>query len=194
MRVRGITFQKMITVSFVLALGVAATNPRIGNYPAFGIWGNWLLGLPCWLLGCLLAERARPAAESPIPSQNAIWAWRLSIWGLSWAASVARYHSPVGFPWTLNFFAIAVFFWLEREIRYFQVNRPGRLLEFGGLWAYSLYLCHTVFPSLLSRFHFPNFGPNLNWMLVTVLNMGLCLLFYYVVEKPSHLVARKIGR
>lgn len=123
-----------------------------------------------------------------------MWFWRLSIWALSCAASVARFHSPIGFPWTLNAFAVAVFFWLERELRYFQVNRSSRLLEFGGLCAYSIYLCHTVFPTFLSRFHFPNLGPNLNWMLATILNLGLCLLFYFIIEKPSHMLARKFGR
>ena len=191
---RRVSFEKMIIYSFVLALGLAATNPTAGNYPSFGIWGNWILGLPCWLLGCLLAERMKFDEATVTPSQGEIWIWRFSIWGISWITSAMRFHTHVGFPWTLNFFALAAFFWLRREIAYFRTVPANRLLEFGGLWAYSIYLCHTVFPSFLAKFHFPNLGPNLNWTLATSLNLCLCLVFYFVVERPSHLVARKVGR
>src|SRR5712692_5028489 len=47
----------LIAVTFASAYAVVLTNPTAGNYPSYGAGLNWILGLPCWLLGCQLAER-----------------------------------------------------------------------------------------------------------------------------------------
>lgn len=47
----------LIGATFAGAYAVVLTNPTAGNYPSYGAGLNWILGLPCWLLGCQLAER-----------------------------------------------------------------------------------------------------------------------------------------
>ena len=68
----------MFAVSFVIALLLAATNPRAKDYPSWGLGLNWVLGLPCWLLGCELAERSAPGLPA---GPTSIWRWRIAVWG-----------------------------------------------------------------------------------------------------------------
>ena len=46
----------LLTLASTLALLVVLSSPRAGDYPSYGPWLNWLVGLPCWLAGCLLAD------------------------------------------------------------------------------------------------------------------------------------------
>jgi len=41
-------------------------------------------------------------------------------WAASVIASVLRFHTPVGLPWTLNLFAAFAAIWLQREISYYN--------------------------------------------------------------------------
>src|SRR5205085_2096252 len=104
----------LIAVSALAGVGVALTAPHAGNYPSFGPALNWVLGLPCWLLGCLLAERWDGVRGVP-PSAGRLWGFRALAFGASIAASALRFHSPIGYPWTLNVFALLVYFWLREE-------------------------------------------------------------------------------
>jgi peptidoglycan/LPS O-acetylase OafA/YrhL len=127
-------WEPLLAISFVVGIVVAWTNPTAGNYPAYGWRLNWLLGLPCWLLGCKLAERSDFLCL-PV-SRRAIWSWRFIVWFTSGVLLGLRFHSPVGYAHTLNYFAILSFFWLKREIRYFRFINPPRFLEWGGKWSY----------------------------------------------------------
>jgi len=125
MRRHGVRWQWMFAASFAVAMVLAATDPWAKNYPSWGIGLNWVLGLPCWLAGCELAERVGHGRST---LSNGIWWWRLAVWGASVAVSVLRFHSPIGYPWTLNLFAVLVACWLIREISRYQDRGPPRLL------------------------------------------------------------------
>src|SRR5262249_22307878 len=66
----------LLLLVFVGGLVVAWTDPRAGDYPSYGWKLNWLLGLPCWLLGCVLAEKSDSLCF-PV-SFRAIWTWRFA--------------------------------------------------------------------------------------------------------------------
>ena len=153
---------------------------------------NWLLGLPCWLLGCKLAERS-DSLFSPV-SDRAIWIWRLSVWFTSGVCLGLRFHSPIGFPHTLNYFAILSYFWLQQEVRYFRHANPPRILEWGGKWSYSLYLLHVPANGVYNHIFMPNLGFIINWFLRVGWTLGCSYVFYLLVEKPSHAFARWVGR
>src|SRR5271168_1295881 len=123
-----IGWRNLMAVSWILAFLTVLTNPHALNYPSYGPWLNWVLGLPCWLLGCLLAEKidlpARPVGAGEI------WVWRGTVWLVSVILSGLTFHSPLRLPWTLNLFAILSYFWLEREIRYYR--DPSRKPVFEG--------------------------------------------------------------
>jgi peptidoglycan/LPS O-acetylase OafA/YrhL len=191
-------FRPMIAVTFVLALGVALTNPGAGNYASYGAGLNWLIGLPCWLLGCELADTA---SSIPAPSSARIWTYRLGIWGLSAVLSVLRFHSPLRYPWTLNWFALAAFFWLGAEIAYQERNGSVPALERAGKWSYALYLTHVhghyLFLALAARLltlGLPTLTPALHWLFAMTFTYVFAYAFYRVVEKPAHDLARRIAQ
>ncbi len=88
-------------VAWVLALAVVLTNPGAGNYPSYGNAMNWILALPCWLLGCQLAERFDSYCQRPVGTGD-LWAWRGGIWVLSVALTIVRFHTPIGYRGSLN--------------------------------------------------------------------------------------------
>src|ERR1700722_3239000 len=133
----------LLGISAIGAIAVVVFQPAVAQYQAHGVVLSCILGLPCWLLGCILAERMKlgPTDVSP-PSSRSIWTWRLFIWLLSVIASALEFHSPIGAPITLNIFAIAAFYWLEREIKWARARGGASILESAGRWSYSIYLMH----------------------------------------------------
>lgn len=184
------SWNAMIIVSYLVAFGVAATNPMAGNYPSFGRELNWLLGLPCWLLGCKLAESVEVVRPS---STQCIWFWRLGIWFLSVVCSGLRFHSPIGYPWSLNLFAIAVAFWLLAEISFWQDRRAPVVFEWLGSWSYSLYLVHTLAIFVLSSAMINGITVQLDWGWVILFVLAFSFLFSFIVEFPSHNFARRLA-
>jgi peptidoglycan/LPS O-acetylase OafA/YrhL len=180
----------MLLASLLAAFLLVVTEPAAKDYPSWGSWLNWILGLPCWLVGCRLAEAT---SEVRLSATARIWHWRLGIWGASAICSALRYHSAVGYPWTLNLFAIAVGYWLNREIRIFQARKPLEWLEWMGKWSYSIYLAHVPARAFLAQFALPNLGHALNWIVQMVLILGACYVFYLSVERPAHFLARAVG-
>lgn len=182
----------LIVIAYFAAFALAATDPAAGNYPSFGREFTWLLGLPCWLLGCQLAELV--GRDRPAPATRTIWAWRLAILLLSMIASVLRFHSPIGYPWSLNIFALPVIAWLLLEIRYFRHHRPSTILEWGGAWSYSLYLSHMAVLTGLSNVALAQ-GDGLG---DTAMKLAAVLVFAYafflLVEQPSHKLARHLAK
>jgi hypothetical protein len=103
----GVSWLRMFAGSFLLALALATTDPSAKSYPSWGEGLNWVLGLPCWLAGCVLAQRV---ADGRWAAPAGIWRWRFAVWAASVLLSALRFHSPLGYPWTLNLFAILVAF------------------------------------------------------------------------------------
>jgi peptidoglycan/LPS O-acetylase OafA/YrhL len=186
-------WQKMIVVSMLTAYAVVLYFPTALDYSPFGPRLAWLVAFPCWLIGCLLAEVNFQKTFSTI-TRSQVWRWRMGVWFLSSLCSFLRFHSPVGYPWTLNLFAVAVFFWLRVEIAAFRQQQGSAWLEWAGRWSYSVYLLHLIANTAYGRLTLPNLGFNLNWCLKMMFILGVSYLFYLVVEKPGHLIARHLGR
>ena len=183
---------RLLAVSYVGALLVITRDPTAGNYASYGIYFNWLLGLPCWLLGCCLAERAdTPQSAATVGVQ--IWAWRAAAWSLSSVCSVLRFHTLVTYPWSLSLFGVFVFFWLSKEIGYYRTHAPLRLLENSGKGSYSIYLVHLLGFALFEHLPHTIFGPTIVWFAQLWFTLLLCYVFYLFIERPSHLLARMLG-
>lgn len=140
---------RIVGASYLLACGGILVHPEALDYSPFGIGLNWLIAAPCWLLGCWLAEVDFAAVRW---DRVQLWSWRLGVWGLGVVCSVLRFHSPVGYPWTLNLFAIAVALWLRVEIAANRVHPTPRVWAWAGLWSYSMYLVHMIANSAFERF------------------------------------------
>ena len=184
---------QILVVSLCCAMAVAMSDPGALEYPSYGGWLNWILGLPCWILGCVLADQVR-AGSFPRVSLGSLWRWRFLVWALSFVASFLRFHAGIGYPWTLSAFAFAVYPWLAREIAYAREHGAPRILEAAGLWSYSLYLMHLALGSIVS--------PSSTWPAQTLGAWALrCALafvgsyaFSRIFELPMHQVARRAYR
>ena len=190
---RSIGWTKILAISFVLSLGVVLTNPSAGDYPSYGPYLNWLLGLPCWLLGCLLAQHVNSTTTSSVTAAR-IWSWRIAAWGLSSFCSFLRFHSALKHPWTLNLFAIFVYFWLSKEIAFYRQHQVSRVLEKAGKWSYSIYLLHLHGQAIFILLAFSPFAAGMNWIIKIAFVLLVSYTFYLTVEKPSHYLARRVAR
>jgi peptidoglycan/LPS O-acetylase OafA/YrhL len=190
-RQQGFSWRKMFVASFLIALCIAATNPADGGYPVFGVGLNWLLGLPCWLLGVQLAEVVKKDDAS---KPTNIWRWRMGVWAASSVCSVLRFHSPIGYPWSLNLFAVLVCFWLLQEIRLYRYETPPKLLEWAGTWSYSIYLVHQLSQAIWHLTPQVNLGYLLNWFVSMSFILASSYAFAFLFEFPSHKLAGNISR
>lgn len=187
-----IGWPRLLVTTFLLSGLVAMSNPTAANYPSYGLLLNWLLGLPCWLLGCRLAEDA-DSLVNPV-SGGKIWTWRLVAWVSSCVCLLLRFHTPVGYPWSLGVFGIIAYLWLRQEICYFRRVRPPRMLEWAGAWSYSLYLMHIPAAVIFGMLPFTVGEPHGEWLAKYSFLLFFCYCFFRVIERPSHLLARALGR
>ena len=189
----------VLAVSYLAAILVVVTHLDLlrtgsNSYIALG-WLTWVVGLPCWLLGCLLAETCH---SFRIPSPTAIWTARLGIFGLSVLLQLVRFHVHSILASNcilLDLFAIPSFFWLAWEIAYASKHPPLRILEHAGRWSYSLYLVSPYTDVILAsvglaaldrqpRTHFLIFG----------VSLALSYLYFLAVEWPSYRIALAASR
>jgi peptidoglycan/LPS O-acetylase OafA/YrhL len=188
-----IGWKRLFFASWVAALTVAATNLSAISYPAYGPWRNWILGLPCWLIGARMAERTE-IFELRSVSTIEIWAWRMGIWATSCFLAALTFHTVLHFPLTLNIFAVLAGVWIEREIAYYRTRKSSSFFEALGAASYSLYLIHGHCGQFVIRFpEFYQSRPVLGWWTTAFITAVSAWLFYRYIEKPSHKLARKLG-
>jgi peptidoglycan/LPS O-acetylase OafA/YrhL len=166
-----------------------------GGYPAFGCW-NWVIGLPCWLMGCWLAEAFERFRE---PSSALLWLSRIGIFGTSAVLQALRFHGGSVFlsnAFTLNLFAIVACLWLGLEIAYRRRKPAPRVLEWAGKWSYSLYLMHPAVPGILLMLAFlsPIYSSIAVNLFMCFCSLVLACGFYLVVEAPFHRLAVTVSR
>lgn len=200
----------VMTVLLLSYLGAAAAvvyglkAVKYSLYFDAGSW-TWLAGLPCWLLGCLLAERfsavgTAPAIDSPkkpslrglLSKIDSVWLFRAGAIFLGLVTYYAMRNRNVSFLITLHVFAIFSYFWLQSELRHYMTRPANKFLERLGSLTFSIYLIH-----LLSIFVWNRFFPTTGFFMWAA-KLGFALLvsavFYGLVERPSHLLAQKLSR
>ena len=201
LRRSSVSWVRMILVTMVSAFVIAASKPLAGDYPSFGPQLNWLLGLPCWLVGCKLAEFIAQYPNkrdfdwrfgfTSLILDSSIWLWRIFIFGLAMVFSAARFHSPLGYPWTLKIFAMVAAVWLMREIYRYKEVKPVAILEWAGSWSYSLYFVHPLALTFLAFPFVPKYDGFGAWIVFLSIILLLAYIFALLVEFPSHSIARK---
>jgi peptidoglycan/LPS O-acetylase OafA/YrhL len=183
-------------LAYTLAFSqVPAIERAAGGYPAFG-YLNWLIGLPCWLMGCCLAEEFE---RFPQPSAIQIWLVRIWVFTTSALLLILKSHAQsiyLSNPFTLNLFAVFGYFWLGLEIAYRrEVSAPG-LLEWAGKWSYSLYLMHPAATRLvtLQPWLAPVVSSNWRNLFFVFSSIPTAYAFYLVAESPFHRLAITVTR
>jgi peptidoglycan/LPS O-acetylase OafA/YrhL len=89
-------------------------------------------------------------------------------------------------------FGVLSYFWVKMELRHSREHAPNKYLIAAGAWSYSLYLVHVQGMVLYARLPIPFLGYLLTWCFTMLCSLGLAYLFYIVVERPSHRLARSI--
>lgn len=183
---RRVGWRTLTVLAFLLAFWWAIVSPNpTGNYTTANLVRSSATGLPCWLMGCLLAERQ----FSEVPGARGIWLWRCAVFIASVVTLELRFHTPVHFDVSLNFFGILVMYWLFRELNHCRTQPPWAWLERAGAWSYSLYILHPAASHLPEKL-LPGAAPGLLWLVRIPLTLAVCYLFYLVAERPSHRLAR----
>ncbi len=184
----------LVAVAFGIAFMFCFTAPEGSlNYPAWGPWGDWIVGLPCWLMGVLLADRHKEWF-SKRPQTLTIWALRGGAFCLSALTYNLKLQQILPEFWSLNFFAVFCYFWLGFEIAHYTSQRPVWLFERLGRASYSIYLMHITAAHVFVAAKLPHLGDGFNWLLATGFVVVVSLMFYAAVELPSHTLAKILGR
>jgi peptidoglycan/LPS O-acetylase OafA/YrhL len=183
-------WKKLLPAAFVGGAAAAATHPHSVSWHDFGPFGTALILLPVWLLGCLLAEQS--TAIDVRRSAIRIWGWRFAIWLASWTAEMLHFKAGVPYTQTMLWFGVLAYYWVREEIAYSKHREANRFLAMAGTWSYSLYLVHRQGMDLFWWLKLPNPGYILNWTGAMAFSLGFAFLFYLLVERPSHRLARKI--
>lgn len=196
-----LSWKGVLGSAYALALAILLTDPQARYFPHFGNTLTPWIGLPSWLLGVLLAERFHTFKEIPVTRWQ-IWSWRLGVMATASGLQALFFHPPpffpyVGYPWTLQFFALLAVLWLEREMGWWRRHSPPAVLEWAGGWSYSIYLMHIAAPaatgSLLHWLGRPALPLPALLLLRHLMVFPICYLFARLVEFPSWNLARRVG-
>lgn len=194
-------WQRLLLVAYLGASSVMVLHPTTKGMPDYGYHLTWLVGLPCWLLGCVLGEHvARPLPAGT--SAGSVRGLRVAMFALnviSWQTlfSARPYLPPNAFIVALQVVGVGAYFWLKAEIRHFRAATPSRLLESAGAWSYSLYLFHELGFSAWARWvpaPLHSAGEVLWAMCRPLAVLGFCYAFFLAVEAPTHRLAQTVGK
>ena len=197
---RIISWENMIATSFAISFLVCIFNlddlrRGLNSYVALGLL-TWIVGLPCWMLGCWLAENFQKFRR---PTTHQIVMLRLSVLLASFVLRLAKFHgSGIVYSnvFTLNVFSLLVVIWLGQEIQRYSDRRPPSFLEAAGTWSYSLYLIHPIIITIfgLMAISLTDAVSLLTRILVVILCLVMSYLFFRVVELPAHKLSAYVGR
>lgn len=202
LRISGVSWNRIFIISFVVALGfvwLGATDEvksllqwkninYTGSYAALGDLLTWIVGMPCWLLGVLLAERIDQ--YDAVITKVRIYAMRLIVMLVGVLLVAIKAHGFVSFIFTLNFYAFMLVYWIACEILYFRTTKSSVTLEFGGKFSYSLYLIHGIVVSFVGGWLSIDF---FNYFIYIIITIVTAYLVYVFVEKPSHRLAKYLA-
>lgn len=185
---------RLVMTTFVISwLFCLLPDTGYGHIMCYGHAWTWLVCLPAWLCGCLLAEWM--AGTQPVPAlvekmagriSSHLALTRVSVWALSSVLLALGMQEWLHFKYSLPVFGALALVWLLVELR-----RPDTesWLSRSGVAAYSVFLIHPLAQS--ARLHG---GPEwLLWMVKIAFAALVSAVFYFVVEKPSHQLARWLG-
>jgi peptidoglycan/LPS O-acetylase OafA/YrhL len=183
-------WKKFLPAVFVAGIATALSHPHSTGWHDYGPFGTALLLLPVWLLGCLVAEQSESLAMEVTTAR--IWGWRFLAWLGCWTAEMLHFKGGVPYTQTMIWFGVLAYYWVRQEIAYGNQHEPNRYLAAAGAWSYSLYLVHVQGMETFGWLRLPNLGYLFTWFGVMLSSLGFAYLFYRLVERPSHQLARKI--
>ena len=172
----------------VASLFKQADSKYHGYYWQLGIFITWIVGLPVWLLGVLLAEHIDKLNSI---SSNKVLLYRIGVIVLSCFCTIAKVYLFTSYIISMNLLAILIYKWLQAETVYFKNRQPLPWLEKMGKFSYSLYLCHPIIYLVLGFWLSNTF---ITYPIFIAATIFISWLFYLGVERPAHLLAIRIAK
>ena len=103
-----------------------------------------------------------------------------------------HFKAKISYTTTMIAFGVLAFFWVKKEIEYSRHRAPNKYLIAAGAWSYSLYLVHVQGVELFGWLPIPYLGYISEWCLRMLSSLLFAYVFYALVERPSHRLARSI--
>jgi len=179
----------LLPISFVLSVLVANQHPHALDWHVFNPLGTAFILLPVWLLGCYLAEQSE--SLRPENAISSIWLWRFLGWLGCWVSEMLHFKAGISYTQTMLWFGVFAFFWVRQEIIWGKTHSPNRYLVAGGAWSYSLYLVHAAGMDLAGFLPLNGLIIQVRWVVTMSCSLLFAYVFYQIVERPSHKLARK---
>lgn len=180
----------LLAVAFVVGIAVFSLHPHAPSWYIFGPLGTATILLPIWLLGALLAEQSSSLA--PFSSAPRIWFWRFAAWFGSWLCEMLHFKAGISYTLTMVAFGVLAYFWIKRELAFSLHRSPNSWFVAAGAWSYSLYLVHQPGMAFFDRLPIPHLGYFLSWTFAMSSALAFSYLFYLLIERPSHRLARRV--
>ena len=160
------------------------------DWQDIGVVPTALTLFPVWLSGCYMAENLPALLRTYSP--RGIWLWRAAAWVTMWAALVL--HSHTIFHQTVTGIAVGIvyYFWLRAEISFYLHRKPWRVLVWAGQWSYSLYLIHPLAIAIGVQTLGLSPQSRLSWLVLMSFTLLSSYVFYLLIERPSHKLAKRI--
>jgi peptidoglycan/LPS O-acetylase OafA/YrhL len=157
-----------------------------GYYWQMGFFLTWIVGLPCWLLGVLIAEQIDKLTYI---SNTRVMLYRVLVILVGFICNVLKEQHYVSYVLSMNVIAPVIYLWLRAEIVYYKTRPSVTILENMGKFSYSLYICHPIIYLALLRFVPYNMA---TYPLYIIICIGFSYCFYLLVERPSHRLAQRV--
>jgi len=186
---RFVPWRMQLLLSFLIYAVLISVKPgdQFGNFHyAYGWDSAWMIGLPAWMAGCVLANEL-PLFQRIIRTCSHRWLWRLIVASVASLLYWLTINTPFKYHYTMNIFALLVVFWVAVEINTARGEFKSGLSDWIGTWSYSIYVFHVICAVFLQMA-----GVN-NWTMLPFILSG-CYLAYFLVELPSHKIARHVFR
>jgi peptidoglycan/LPS O-acetylase OafA/YrhL len=181
--------------SFSISIALSQFPDTMGGYLwCYGVGLTWLLCLPMWILGCVVAESVRIEKVTKIATTPfVIIAMRALIVSLGAFAGMLTFWHVMALKHSMLILAIPCAIWLLFEFVQPRQNFIYTKLAFLGQASFSIYLVHTQAPLLLMQLLGVE-RSKLSWPVVMVTVILLSTLFYLLVERPSHQLSKRLAK